>query len=78
MEISGIFATQILREFNFGHLKPRKTAILTNCAAPHFDFLVTFDILSKYEIFLEITIQSIQNCKKVVFDTLKSAKFDFT
>ena len=36
--------TQILRENNFGHFEASKTAILTDCAALNFKFLVTFDI----------------------------------
>ena len=55
------FATQNLREINFGHFEAPKIAILTISAAVNFEFVGIFDIV-KPEMILEIKIQSLQNC----------------
>ena len=43
-KFNDISATQILREFNYGHFEAPKTAIPTIWAALNFVFLGTFDI----------------------------------
>ena len=55
MWFQDFFTTNILREINFGHLKPQKTAILTILPALYFEFLGTFDIF-KFESFLKIKL----------------------
>ena len=54
-------ASQILREINFGPIEDPKTAILTIWAALNYKILDIFDIF-KFEIFIKIKIQSLQNC----------------
>ena len=41
---SNFTATQILREINFGHVEPPKTANWTTLAALNFELLGIFDI----------------------------------
>ena len=68
---------QILREINFGRLKPQKMAILTIWAA------LNLEILDIFDIFLcKIPKKSKFKASKMVemtgFDPLNSAKIDFT
>ena len=56
-----ILPFRFLREINFGHFDPSKTAILTIWETLNFEFLRTFDIF-KFGIYSKIKFQSLQNC----------------
>ena len=77
MEIWGIYAAKILFEINFGDFEATKTANLKIWAALNFKFLGHLDI-SKFDIFPQFKVQSLQNCWNGSFYLLKSVKIDFT
>ena len=71
------YATQILREINFGNFEAPKTALLTISAALSFKFLGTFDIFNCV-IFPALQFKDSNIVKTADFDLLKSAKTDLT
>ena len=77
MEISGFYATQILREMNFGHLKPPKTFILTICTDLKFEFLELLTFL-KLTCVLKLKFKATKIVKITDFDLQKSASINFT
>ena len=70
-------ATQILREINFGHIKPPKTASFTTFTPLNFEFLEVFDTF-KYEISQKSKFKASKSVKMEIFDLLRVVKIGFT